>query len=62
MVIDPERGAVIMNKGLIKRSTAKEGEELQAYLRSMRRHSVVPSKKGKGAKYDRAKAKNSGWE
>lgn len=51
-----------MNKNLIKRSTAKEGEELQAYLRSMRRHSVVPSKKGKGAKYDRAKVKKSGWE
>lgn len=35
----------------------KEGEELQEYLRFRRRGSRVEAKKGKGAKYNRAKEK-----
>lgn len=46
-----------MKKETIKHSTKKDGEELQEYLKTMRRHSVVPAKKGKGAKYNRAKEK-----
>lgn len=32
-----------------KRMFKKKGEELQAYLQIMRKHLVVPSKKGKGS-------------
>jgi hypothetical protein len=32
-----------------KRMFKKTGEELQAYLRLMRKHGIVPSKKGKGS-------------
>lgn len=46
-----------MNKKTVKRANKKEGEELQEYLKTMRRHGVVPVKKGKGAKYNRAKEK-----
>ena len=46
-----------MKKETIKRSTKKEGEELQEYLKTMKRHGVVPIKKGKGSKYNRAKEK-----
>lgn len=31
-----------------KKELKKEGEELQNYLRIMRKHLVVPSRKGKG--------------
>lgn len=48
-----------MNKKIIKRATKKEGEELQEYLKTMKRHGVVPVKKGKGSKYDRAKIKRA---
>ena len=47
------KGAAIMDKRMFK----KTGEELQEYLRIMRKHHVVPSKKGKGS-YKR-KAKHS---
>lgn len=40
-----------------KRMFKKTGTELQEYLKSMRRHNAVPPKKGKGAKYNRAKEK-----
>ena len=46
-----------MKKETIKRSTKKDGEELQEYLKTMKRHGVVPAKKGKGSKYNRAKEK-----
>ncbi len=46
-----------MKKETIKRSTKKDGEELQEYLKTMKRHGVVPIKKGKGSKYNRAKEK-----
>lgn len=46
-----------MNKETIKRSTKKDGEELQEYLKTMKRHGVVTIKKGKGSKYNRAKEK-----
>ena len=42
-----------MKTATIKKANAKQGEELQEYLKIMRRHSTVPTKKGKGAKYDR---------
>jgi len=48
-----------MKKENIKRSTKKEGEELQEYLKTMKRHGVVPIKKGKGSKYNRAKEKRA---
>lgn len=48
-----------MNKKTIKKATKKEGKELQEYLKMMKRHSVVPVKKGKGSKYDRAKSKRN---
>jgi len=32
-----------------KRIFKKKGDELQAYLRLMRKHGVVPAKKGKGS-------------
>ena len=48
-----------MNKETIKKSNKKEGEELQEYLQTMRRHGIVPAKKGKGAKYNRAKEKQA---
>ena len=46
-----------MKKETVHRATKKEGEELQEYLKSMRRHGVAPIKKGKGSKYNRAKEK-----
>ena len=46
-----------MKKETIKRSTKKDGEELQEYLKTMKRHGVVPAKKGKGSKYNRANEK-----
>lgn len=46
-----------MKKETIKKSTAKSGNELQEYLKTMKRHGVVSTKKGKGAKYNRAKEK-----
>lgn len=42
-----------------KRIFKKEGEELQDYLRIMRKHSVVPSKKGKGSYKRKEKHKPS---
>lgn len=51
-----------MKKETIKRSTKKDGEELQEYLKTMKRHGVVPIKKGKGSKYNRAKEKRGGRE
>jgi hypothetical protein len=51
-----------MNKEIVKRANKKEGEELQEYLKTMKRHGVVPVKKGKGSKYNRAKEKRSDWE
>ena len=42
-----------MRKETIKKATKKEGEELQEYLRIMRKHNVVEAKKGKGTKYKR---------
>jgi hypothetical protein len=51
-----------MNKETVKRANKKEGEELQEYLKTMKRHGVVPVKKGKGSKYNRAKEKRSDWE
>ena len=36
-----------------KKAFKKTGEELQEYLKTMRRHNVVPAKKGKGAPYKR---------
>ena len=46
-----------MNKDTIKKSTKKEGEALAEYLKTMKRHGVVPVKKGKGSKYNRAEEK-----
>ncbi len=43
-----------------KRAYKKTGEELQNYLRLMRKHGVVHAKKGKGAVYKRQKKRN--WE
>lgn len=40
-----------------KRMFKKTGEELQEYLRIMRKHTVVPSKKGKGSYKRKAKHK-----
>ena len=51
-----------MDKEKIRKANKKEGEELQEYLKTMKRHGVVPAKKGKGAKYNRAKEKRSGQE
>ena len=51
-----------MKKETIKRSTKKDGEELQEYLKTMKRHGVVPAKKGKGSKYNRAKEKRGASE
>lgn len=48
-----------MEKETIKKSNKKEGAELQEYLKTMRRHGIVPAKKGKGAKYNRAKEKRA---
>ena len=42
-----------MCKETMKRATKKDGEELQEYLKLMRKHNVVPAKKGKGSKYKR---------
>ena len=42
-----------MKKETIKKAQKKTGEELQEYLRIMRKHNVVEAKKGKGAKYKR---------
>ena len=46
-----------MKKETIKKSTAKSGNELQEYLKTMKRHGVAAIKKGKGSKYNRAKEK-----
>ena len=46
-----------MNKELINRARKMSPEELNEYLKTMRKHGVVPAKKGKGAKYNRAKEK-----
>ena len=46
-----------MKKETVKKASAKQGEELQEYLKTMKRHGVVPIKKGKGSKYNRAKEK-----
>ena len=43
-----------------KRMLKKTGEELQNYLSIMKKHSVVPAKKGKGS-YSR-KVKHKGCE
>ena len=51
-----------MNKETVKRANKKEGEELQEYLKTMKRHSIVPVKKGRGSKYNRAKEKRGGRE
>jgi len=48
-----------MTNETIKRANKKEGEELQEYLKTMKRHGVVPAKKGKGSKYNRAKEKRA---
>lgn len=48
-----------MTNETIKRANKKEGEELQEYLKTMKRHGVVPVKKGKGSKYNRAKEKRA---
>lgn len=40
-----------------KRACKKEGKELQEYLKTMRKHGVVPAKKGKGSVYKRTKYK-----
>ncbi len=48
-----------MDTNTIKRANKKEGEELQEYLKTMKRHGVVPVKKGKGSKYNRAKEKRA---
>lgn len=51
-----------MRKETIKKVTKKEGEELQEYLRIMRKHNVVEAKKGKGTKYKREqKGKRGEW-
>ena len=49
----------IRSKKMDKRIFKKEGEELQDYLRIMRKHSVVPSKKGKGSYKRKEKHKPS---
>ena len=46
-----------MKKETIKKANKKDNEELQEYLKMMKRHGVVPVKKGKGSKYNRAKEK-----
>lgn len=51
-----------MNKDTIKKASKKEGIELQEYFKTMRRHGIVPVKKGKGSKYNRAKEKASRGE
>ena len=48
-----------MKKETVKKANKKEGEELQEYLKTMKRHGVVPVKKGKGSKYNRAKEKRA---
>ena len=48
-----------MDTNTIKRANKKEGEELQEYLKTMKRHGVVPAKKGKGSKYNRATEKRA---
>ena len=48
-----------MNKDTIKKSTKKEGEALADYLKTMKRHGIVPIKKGKGSHYNRAKEKRA---
>ena len=41
-----------------KRAFKKSREELQEYLQLMRKHNVVPSKKGKGSYKRKSKHKN----
>ena len=48
-----------MTNETIRKANKKEGEELQEYLKTMKRHGVVPVKKGKGSKYNRAKEKRA---
>ena len=48
-----------MTNKTIRKANKKEGEELQEYLKTMKRHGVVPVKKGKGSKYNRAKEKRT---
>lgn len=48
-----ESEEINMKTATIKKANAKQGEELQEYLKIMRRHNTVPTKKGKGSKYDR---------
>lgn len=38
-----------MKKKIDKKIFKKTGEELQEYLRVMRKHNVVPARKGKGS-------------
>lgn len=51
-----------MNKETVKKANKKEGEELQEYLKTMKRHGIVPVKKGRGSKYNRAKEKRRDLE
>lgn len=51
-----------MNTNTIKKATKKEGAELEEYLKTMRRHGTVPVRKGRGSKYNRAKAKREIFE
>ena len=46
----------------IKKASKMSEEELQEYLKTMKRHGVVPIKKGKGSKYNRAKEKRGDRE
>ena len=46
----------------IKKASKMSEEELQEYLKTMRRYGVVPAKKGKGAKYNRTKEKRGSRE
>ena len=48
-----------MTNETIRKANKKEGKELQEYLKTMKRHGVVPVKKGKGSKYNRAKEKRA---
>lgn len=48
-----------MKKETIKKANKKEGEALNDYLKTMKRHGVVPVKKGKGSHYNRAKEKSN---
>lgn len=45
-----------------KRMFKKTGDELQAYLRTMKKHNVVKSKKGKGSYSRKDKHKEKRYE